>query len=83
MKIAEIKAVSQNLDTAIAFIDESLKIADCPMKIQNQIELAVEEIFINIASYAYAPDTGSVAISIDIIENKIVRIVFEDSGIPF
>jgi anti-sigma regulatory factor (Ser/Thr protein kinase) len=83
MKKTEIRAVSKNLDTAIAFIDKTLKNADCHMKIQNQIELAAEEIFINIASYAYAHDTGFVAISIDITEDKTVRIVFEDNGKPF
>lgn len=48
--------------------------------------VAVEEIFINIASYAYTQKTGNVFININLNNDgnmKTVRILFEDSGIPF
>lgn len=82
MRSLEIKATVENLDTVIAFIDEQLEVADCPMKTQMQIELAVEEIFVNIAHYAYAPDTGMACIAVDISDGKAL-ITFEDSGIPY
>ncbi len=82
MPTLEIKATVENLDTVIAFIDEQLEAADCPMKTQMQIELAVEEIFVNIAHYAYAPETGMAVISVDISGGRAV-ITFEDSGIPY
>ena len=47
-----------------------------------QIDLAVEEIFVNIAYYAYAPKVGMAVISID-ISGGPVRIVFMDHGIPY
>ena len=82
MRSLEIKATVENLDTVIAFIDEQLEVADCPMKTQMQIELAVEEIFVNIAHYAYAPETGMAVIGIDISGGRAV-ITFEDSGVPY
>ena len=82
MRSLKIKAAVENLDTVIAFIDEQLEAADCPMKTQMQIELAVEEIFVNIAHYAYAPETGMAVISVDISGSRAV-ITFEDSGIPY
>ena len=49
-----------------------------------KIELAVEEIFVNIASYAYAPDTGDVRIRMEFFEEpRAVGITFIDSGIPY
>ena len=82
MKRIEIKATIENLDTVTAFIDEQLEAADCPMKTQMQIELAVEEIFVNIAHYAYVPHIGMAFISIDVSDSRAV-ITFEDSGIPY
>lgn len=82
MHTLKIKAAVENLDTVTAFIDEQLEADDCPMKTQMQIELAVEEIFVNIAHYAYAPETGMAVISVDISGSRAV-ITFEDSGIPY
>ena len=82
MRSLEIKAAVENLDKVIAFIDEQLEAADCPMKTKMQIELAVEEIFVNIAHYAYAPQTGMAVVSIDISDGGAV-ITFEDSGVPY
>ncbi|MBQ9607397.1 MAG: ATP-binding protein, partial [Lachnospiraceae bacterium] len=58
-----IEAKVDNLNEVLAFIDEKLEANNCPMKIQTQIDIAVEEIFVNIASYAYTPDTGLATIS--------------------
>ena len=82
MKKTIIAAKNDNLHLAEDFIREQLEAAGCPSKIQMQIQLAVEEIFVNIASYAYAPGTGKAGISVDITDG-IVRIIFEDSGAPF
>ena len=55
MKELVIGARTDNLDQVIAFVDENLEEADCSMKAQMQIDVAVEEIFVNIAQYAYTP----------------------------
>ena len=82
MKTIEIEAIPENLDNVIAFVDEQLEAADCPMKTQMQIELAVEEIFVNIAYYAYSPGTGTASVTVDTADGK-ARITFEDSGVPY
>ena len=84
MKELRIKASLDNLDDVLAFVDQELEGADCPMKAMMQIDLAVEEIFVNIASYAYAPGTGEALIRIDIAgEPRYAEICFRDSGVPY
>ena len=51
-------AAVENLSQVLAFLEENLEQAECPMKAQMQIGVAAEEIYVNIAHYAYAPETG-------------------------
>ena len=84
MKELDIKARAENLEEVIQFVDQELEIADCPIKAQMQIEIAVEEIFINIANYAYNPDTGSAVIRIEVTDDPVsVKLVFIDNGVPY
>lgn len=54
------------------------------MKIQMQIDIAVEEIFVNIARCAYAPEVGNAIIRIETLADPpSVDITFIDSGIPY
>ena len=54
------------------------------MKIQMQIDIAVEEIFVNIAHYAYAPNSGMATISASFDEKKrVVSFSFIDGGVQF
>ena len=53
MKKIECDAFLENLDRVISFVETELEELGCPMKIQMQITVAVEEIFVNIAHYAY------------------------------
>ena len=79
-----IEAKIENLDDVLAFIDSELEAADCPMKTQMQIDVAVEEIFVNIANYAYFPETGSADIDVRIEgDPRRVIITFTDSGMPY
>ncbi|MBR1384048.1 MAG: ATP-binding protein, partial [Ruminococcus sp.] len=84
MKEIVIDALTDNLPQVISFVDEQLEAAVCPMKIQMQIDIAVEEIFVNIAHYAYAPEVGTATVRVDISgEPLAVEITFIDSGIPY
>ena len=77
-----IEASTDNLRQVLDFVDGCLEEAGCPVKVQMQIDVAVEEIFVNIASYAYAPATGDANVKIAIAEDE-VNITFSDSGIPY
>ena len=80
----EIDALTENLAKVQAFVDEHLEAAGCPLKTQMQIGIAVEEIFINIASYAYAPGTGKAIIRTEVTKDpSSVIITFIDQGIPY
>ena len=84
MKELDIEALVDNLDTVIAFIDEELEEAACPPKIQMQIDLAVEEIFVNIANYAYDPETGPATVRAGVHPDRsAVSITFIDHGVPY
>ena len=79
-----IDAKTENLDKVLAFAEEQLGKADCPIKAQTQIGVAVEEIFVNIALYAYAPETGKADITFDVDkEKKEAVITFRDKGVAF
>lgn len=82
MKELVLDATTENLDTVIAFVTEQLEAVDCPMKVQMQLEIAVEELFVNIAHYAYAPDTGSATIRTEITSDT-AEITFIDSGVQY
>ncbi len=82
MNTLETEAKIENLDTVNDFIADNLM--GCPMKLLMQIDLVVEEIFVNIANYAYGDKNGKVWISCELdSETNMLTIVFEDKGIPF
>ena len=49
----------------------------------DKLNLAVEEIFVNIASYAYPNNKGNVEISFKVIDNEEIQLQFTDFGIPY
>ncbi len=80
----DIEADVNNLDTVLAFVDEQLEKYGCSPKIQMQIDVAVEEIFVNIANYAYNPEIGLAGISVETQEEPLaVTITFTDNGVPY
>ena len=84
MKELDITAALENLDTVLQFVDTHLEQADCSPKIQMQIDLAVEEIFVNIANYAYHPETGPATVRVEVRpDGSAVTITFIDHGVPF
>ncbi len=78
-----IKAKLENLVDVTAFVESQLETLDLPMKTQMQIDLAVEEIFVNIANYAYSPEDGLAIIEVELTEDPRVIITFIDNGKPF
>lgn len=72
------------LPEVLAFVDGILEQNDCPMKTQMKIDVAVEELYVNIASYAYAPGTGPATLRVAVeAEPRAVAITFEDRGVPY
>lgn len=84
MKELTVDAVLENIPSVTAFIDGQLEALDCSMKAQMQIDVAIDELFSNIARYAYpdGPGKATVGIAFD-EENRMCSVVFSDEGIPF
>ena len=79
-----IEARIENLDQVLAFVDGCLEALDCPMKTQLQIDVAVEELFVNIAHYAYTPGVGMATVRLEAVSDPpAVAITFIDRGIPY
>ncbi len=84
MKEITVEAKVEKLEDVLSFVDELLSVYDCPMKTQIQIDVAVEEIFVNIAHYAYAPDTGMAEVAAEVSGDPgCLTITFKDSGVPY
>ena len=82
MKELKLDAVPENLDKVLVFINTELEAIDCPPKTQNQIAIAAEEVFVNIAHYAYNPEVGPARVCVSLNGGEL-RLVFEDSGKPY
>lgn len=84
MKTIRVPAEISHLEEINDRIAEELEKYGCSVKVQMQVELAVEEIFVNIASYAYHPETGEAEINVDAGgDPPTVTITFLDHGKPF
>ncbi|MBQ7152480.1 MAG: ATP-binding protein [Clostridia bacterium] len=80
----EVEADVNNLEQVISFIRERAEAAGCSVKDGMQIDLAVEEIFVNIANYAYAPGSGNAVITVKTENDPAgISITFTDSGKPY
>jgi anti-sigma regulatory factor (Ser/Thr protein kinase) len=79
-----LEARAENLPQVQAFVEERLEDACCSMKALMQIGVAVEEVFINIARYAYAPEVGTATVRVAVSEEPVtVTITFLDHGVPY
>ena len=84
MKELTIEAIPENVDKAIGFVDEILEENECGMKEQMAIDVAIDEIFANVAYYAYKPGTGDVTIRVDVTgDPAVAEITFIDGGVPY
>ena len=72
------------LSDVLGFVDRSLENCECPMKIQTAICVAIEEVFVNIAHYAYGDGEGDVTVHISFDEDsRMVTFRISDKGVPF
>ena len=87
MKELKIEATIDNLAKVFTFLSESMENCECDPSVRKQIKLCVEELFVNIAHYAYNPDVGIAKISIDTVEEEDGKpkmiISFADEGYPY
>ncbi len=77
-------AKTESLTDVLAFTEQILEKYQCSMKIQTAICVAIEEVFVNVAHYAYGNEQGDVKFDIS-FEEKTRNITFRmaDKGVPF
>lgn len=84
MKSIVVDAINENIETVNDFIHESLtkfKVSDQTLM---EVDLAVEEIYVNIANYAYNPDIGKAEIRCEVTEKPLtICVEFLDGGVPY
>ena len=84
MKELTIAATVKNIEAVTDFVNEQLEALDCPVKAQMQIGIAIDELFGNIAQYAYNPDVGEATVRVEVQQNPLsVVITFIDGGVPY
>jgi anti-sigma regulatory factor (Ser/Thr protein kinase) len=84
LKELTLEAVKENITAVTMFVDEQLESFECSMKAQMQLDVAVDELFANIANYAYPGGVGNATIQIEFEPSeRMVSITFIDSGIPY
>ena len=87
MPVKIFEATDENLEAVNDFIHAQIKPFSCQSQTLFQIDLAVEEIFVNISHYAYSPDKGTVQIecSAEKTADALAKLTvsFTDSGKAF
>ena len=72
------------LSDVLGFVDQMLENCGCPMKIQMAVCVAIEEIFVNVANYAYGDGEGDMTLGIGFDkESRAITFRMTDRGIPF
>lgn len=78
-----IEASRTNLDKVLEFIDKELAKFECTGELKNKIDIAIEEVFVNISSYAY-DEQGKVDIDCNVNQDTfMIEIEFKDMGRPY
>ena len=79
-----IKAKHELIDSMIDPVLDALSSVEADKKASYQLHLALEEILVNVVSYAYEGKEGDVSISYDIDKShKKVKVIIKDSGKEF
>jgi sigma-B regulation protein RsbU (phosphoserine phosphatase) len=77
-------AKTEALLDVLAFVEEQLERHECPMKIQTAICVAIEEVFVNVAHYAYEGGDGDVTFTVDFDEEtRNIAFRMADKGVAF
>ena len=77
-------AKTESLSDVLGFVEQMLEAFECPMKIQTAVCVAIEEVFVNVARYAYPQGEGDMTLSIAFDEqSRAVTFCMTDKGVPF
>ncbi len=79
-----IPARVDSIEKATDFINDELEALDCPLKIQTQIDVAIDELLSNISNYAYDQNGGKVTVRFQTEDDAGTAVLtFIDEGIEY
>ena len=77
-------AKTEALSDVLGFVEQMLDSYECPIKIQVALCVAIEEVFVNVAHYAYGEGEGNMSLGIGFDEeSRAITFRMTDKGIPF
>ena len=84
MRELTIDATLENIGPVTGFVNEAREGVGCPAWIQYQIDVAIDELFGNIARYAYRPGIGPATVTVEVTKAPpAVVVTFVDQGVPY
>ncbi len=84
MKELTLPAARENIPAVIDFVNRELESVGCPMKTEAQIDIAIDELYSNIANYGCDENSGEVTVLLETeTDSRTVTITFVDNGLPF
>lgn len=84
MKEITIPATIENIEKVTEFVNKELERFNCPPKAKAEIDIVIDELFSNIANYAYNPEVGEATVKVEVEDNpQVVKLTFMDKGIPY
>ena len=84
MKELTLEATIENIVQATEFVNAQLENVGCNAKVRRMIDVVIDELFSNIACYAYGAQPGMATVRVEVHQDvQAVTISFIDSGVPF
>ena len=84
MQEITVEATLEQIRPVTEFVNAKLEQLGCSDRIRIQVDVAIDEIFGNIARYAYNPEIGPATVRVDVEEDPLcVIITFIDQGVPY
>ena len=84
LKELTLDATVENVRTVTDFVGETLEEANCPQDTRRQLSIVIDEVFSNIAQYAYGSALGTATVKAGLEEDgRTLVLIFQDGGMPY
>lgn len=82
-KELKIEAKLENIEPALEFINTELEEHGCRVDVMQRIDLALEEMLVNVSQYAYEGKTGDAFVEVSFPEKDMVQLDIRDKGVIY
>ena len=84
LKELTLDATVENVRTVTDCVGETLEEANCPLDTRRQLSIVIDEVFSNIAQYAYGSALGTATVKAGLEEDgRTLVLIFQDGGMPY